>query len=171
MTTEDVYGNHDLYLNYLRGGPGFGDPLDREPEAIARDLNNGWLLPEYARKVYGAVIEQDEKGQWSVDAEKTAERRAEIRKERLARAVPTRDWMKEERERILNKHAIPAVKHMYATSFGLSEKFLNEFKTFWDLPEDWQLTEDELEVPSFGSRFRMDLSKLPDVKTVVLVEE
>jgi acetone carboxylase alpha subunit len=31
ITTEDCYDNHDLYLNYLRGGPGFGDPIDREP--------------------------------------------------------------------------------------------------------------------------------------------
>ena len=30
MTTEDCYENYDLYLNYLRGGPGFGDPLDRK---------------------------------------------------------------------------------------------------------------------------------------------
>jgi len=26
-------------------------------------------------------------------------------------------------------------------------------------------------VPSYGSKFRVDLSKLPDVRTVVLVEE
>ncbi|WP_068808608.1 hydantoinase B/oxoprolinase family protein [Thauera phenolivorans] len=171
MTTEDCYENYDLYLNYLRGGPGFGDPLDREPAAIARDLNNAWLLPEYARKVYGAVIEQDAKGVWSVDAEKTAARRAQVRKERLARAVPTRDWMKEERERILTKHAGPAVQHMFATSFGLSPKFLAEFKAFWELPEEWNVLEEELGVPSYGSKYRMDLSKMPDVRTVVLVEE
>jgi acetone carboxylase alpha subunit len=171
MTTEDCYENYDLYLNYLRGGPGYGDPLDREPEAIARDLNNAWLLPEYARKVYGAVLAQDAKGVWSVDAKLTAIRRVEIRKERLERAVPTRDWMKEERERILTKHASQAVQHMFATSFDLSEKFLNEFRTFWNLPDDWIVREDELGVPSYGSKFRMDLSKMPDVKTVVLVEE
>lgn len=171
MTTEDCYGNYDLYLNYLRGGPGFGDPLDRETDAIAADLNNGFLLPAFAQKVYGAVLQQDERGMWSVDAERTRARRAEIRKERLARSVPTRDWMKEERERILTKHASVQVRHMFATSFGLSDKFRSQFKAFWNLPEDWDLTEGELGVPSYGSVYRMDLSKLPDVKTVVLVEE
>jgi acetone carboxylase alpha subunit len=60
---------------------------------------------------------------------------------------------------------------MFATSFGLSNKFKTSFKTFWDLPADWTVTEAELGVPSFGSTFRSDLSTLPDVHTVVLVEE
>ncbi|NMG53277.1 hydantoinase B/oxoprolinase family protein [Aromatoleum aromaticum] len=171
MTTEDCYENHDLYLNYLRGGPGFGDPIDREPKAIENDLNQKFLLPEYAEKVYGAVITQDAKGVFTVDAAKTAARRAEVRKERLARAVPTHEWMKQERERILIKDAAVQVQHMFATSFGLSEKFTKEFKAFWSLPDDWQLLESELNVPTYGSKHRMDLSLLPDVTTVVQVEE
>jgi acetone carboxylase, alpha subunit len=171
MTTEDCYENHDLYLNYLRGGPGFGDPLDRETEAIAKDLNNGFLLPEFAEKVYGAVLSKDATGVWAVDAQATLKRRGEIRKERLARSLPTREWMKEERERVLTKHASRPVRHMFATSFGLSEKFLNDFRMFWDLPADWNMTEAELDVPSYGSKYRMDLSLLPDVTTVIQVEE
>ena len=171
ITTEDCYDNYDLYLNYLRGGPGFGDPLDREPQAIAADLNQGFLLPEYAQKVYGAVVAQDAKGRWTVDADKTADRRKEIREERLARSVPTQRWMDNERKKMLDKQAAIQVKHMYATSFGLSPKFFNEFRTFWSLPEDWNLTEDELGVPSYGSKYRMDLSLMPDVRTVVQVDE
>lgn len=171
MTTEDCYDNHDLYLNYLRGGPGFGDPIDREPKAIENDLNQKFLLPEYAQKVYGAVFTQDAKGVFAVDVAKTAARRAEMRKERLARALPTREWMKEERERIINEHAAVQVQHMFATSFALSEKFTKEFKAFWSLPADWQLLETELNVPTYGSKHRMDLSLLPDVTTVVQVEE
>lgn len=171
MTTETIFEDHDLYLNYIRGGPGFGDPLDREPAAIARDLNNRFVLPEFARKVYGAVIDKDAEGNWVVDSEKTTVRRAEIRKERLQRAVPTREWMKEERERILTKSASVQVRHMYSTSFALSEKFTNEFKQFWDLPEAWSLPESELGVPSFGSTYRNDISEMPGVSTVVLVDE
>ena len=171
ITTEDCYANHDLYLNYLRGGPGFGDPIDREPKAIENDLNQTFLLPEYAQKVYGAVFTRDAKGVFTVDVAKTQARRAEIRKERVARALPTREWMKEERERIVNKHAAVQVKHMFATSFALSEKFTQQFKEFWSLPADWQLLESELGVPSYGATHRMDLSLLPDVTTVVQVEE
>ncbi|HJV83224.1 hydantoinase B/oxoprolinase family protein [Noviherbaspirillum sp.] len=171
MTTEDCYDNYDLYLNYLRGGPGFGDPLDRDVEGIARDLNNALLLPEYAQKVYGAVATKDANGLWSVDAQQTALMRLEIRKQRIARSQPTREWMKSERDRILVKHASTQVQHMFATSFGLSKKFEQQFRDFWDLPASWTLSEDELDVPTYGSKFRMDLSEMPDVKTVVLVEE
>ena len=171
MTTEACYEDYDLYLNYVRGGPGFGDPLDRAPEAIADDLNSRFLLPKFAETVCGAVVAQDAGGKWSVDAAATQKRRAAIRKERIARSVPTREWMKEERERVLTKHASTQVKHMFATSFGLSEKFKAEFKKFWTLPAEWDLQETELGVPSYGSQYRMDLSKLPDVKTIVLVEE
>jgi acetone carboxylase alpha subunit len=171
ITTEDCYDNHDLYLNYLRGGPGFGDPIDREVKAIENDLNQKFLLPKYAQKVYGAVFTQDAKGVFTVDPARTQARRAEIRKERLARALPTREWMKEERERILNKHAAVQVQHMFATSFALSEKFTQQFKDFWNLPADWQVLEEELGVPTYGSKHRMDLSLMPDVTTVVQVEE
>lgn len=171
ITTEDCYDNHDLYLNYIRGGPGFGDPIDREINAIENDLNQKFLLPEYAQKVYGAVFTQDAKGVYSIDERKTQARRAEMRKERLARALPTREWMKEERERIVNKHAAVQVQHMFATSFALSEKFTKEFKDFWSLPADWELREEELGVPTYGSKHRMDLSLMPDVTTVVQVEE
>lgn len=170
-TTEAIFENHDLYLNYMRGGPGFGDPLDRDCASVENDLNSRFVLPEFAEKVYGVVISQDKNDMWKVNIAKTAARRKEVRKERIARAVPTREWMKEERARILTKHASVQVRHMFATSFDLSAKFKKEFKAFWDLPEDWELPESELGVPSFGSKYRMDLSKLPDVRTVTLVEE
>lgn len=171
MTTEACYDNYDLYLNYMRGGPGFGDPIEREVEAIVKDLNLQLLLPEYAYKVYGAVVSKDSKGLWVCDEVKTKQRRAEMRQERIKRSKPTRQWIEEEREKIIDKQASSQVQHMYATSFGLSKKFLNSFKKFWRLPSDWDLREDELNVFTYGSKYRMDLSKLPDVKTVKLTEE
>lgn len=170
-TTEAIFENHDLYLNYLRGGPGFGDPLDRDCASVENDLNNNFVLPEFAEKVYGVVLSQDKDRAWKVNLVKTATRRKEIRKERIAKAVPTREWMREERARILTKSASVQVRHMFATSFDLSAKFKNEFKAFWNLPADWELPESELGVPSFGSRYRVDLAKLPDVRVVTLVEE
>jgi acetone carboxylase alpha subunit len=170
MTTETIFENHDLYLNYIRGGPGFGDPLDREITAIEGDLNSRFVLREFAEKVYGAVVHQDETQTWWVDEALTIARRAEIRQERLARAVPTREWMSQERERIVSKSASVQVRHMFATSFALSEKFTNDFKEFWSLPADWNLPESELGVSSFGSTYRMDLSQLPDVHKVKMLQ-
>jgi acetone carboxylase, alpha subunit len=155
ITTEAIFDNTDLYLNYLRGGPGFGDPLERSAADIEKDLNGGYVLPNYAEKVYGAVISLDEKGSYHVDAQKTDERRKEIRRERLQRGKPTREWMKEEKERILRKEASVQVRHMYATSFELSKDFIDEFRTFWGLSSDWNIHEDELEMPTFGSGHRL----------------
>lgn len=156
ITTETIFDNYDLYLNYLRGGPGFGDPLERKPKAIEQDLNGGHLLPQYAEKVYGAVIAQNEKGKWVVDEAKTEERRKEMRKERIRRGRPTKEWMESEREKILKKEAEIQVRHMYASSFALSSRFDQEFRSFWNLPEDWELTEKELEqeMPIFGAKRR-----------------
>jgi acetone carboxylase alpha subunit len=172
ITTEEMFEDYDLYLNYLRGGPGFGDPIERAPENVEADLNGGYLLPRFAEQVYGAVIEQDNAGVWHVDAKATEERRAQIRKDRLAKAQPTREWMKQERERILNKEgADDTVKQMFASSFRLGPRFEQEFRDFWELPDDWQLSEDELERPTYGTNYAMDISELPDVRPVQLVEE
>lgn len=171
MTTEDCYDEYDLYLNYIRGGPGFGDPIERDTASIEQDMNNGFLLYEFAQKVHGVVGSCDAQGRWTIDTAQTAAQRQQMRRERLARAVPVKEWMRTERARIIKKQASTQVQHMFATSFGLSAKFEQQFHDFWDLPADWKLTEEELPVPTYGSKYRMDLSKMPDVHTVVLVEE
>lgn len=154
ITTETIFEEYDLYLNYLRGGPGFGDPLERQPKMIAEDLNEGLILPRYAEKVYGAIFKQDEHGKYTVDAEQTALRRQEMRKERLHKGVPTREWMKDERRKILNKDASIQVQHMYASSFALSKNFRTEFNEFWQLPDHWSLVEEELDMPTFGIKIK-----------------
>ncbi|MDP1520669.1 hydantoinase B/oxoprolinase family protein [Porticoccus litoralis] len=171
ITTEEMYDNGDLYLNYLRGGPGLGDPLDREIEAIEDDLNQNFILEEFAIKIYGAVFTKDEEGVYTVDADKTKARQAEIRKERIARGQPVREWMKGERQNIIDKKASLSVQQMFASSFYLSPTFLAEFKEFWDLPESWELPEEELGTPMYGARITMEIGDLPDVTPVVMVEE
>ncbi|WP_313694019.1 hydantoinase B/oxoprolinase family protein [Halorarum halobium] len=42
------------------GGGGYGDPADRDPEAVARDLRLGKLSPALAREAYGYDPEGDE---------------------------------------------------------------------------------------------------------------
>ena len=170
ITTEEMFKDYDLYLNTMKGGPGFGDPLERDPAMVANDLENGHILPRFAERIYGVVVRETDTG-YQVDSKATSERRQALRKARLARAMPTREWMKQERERILKKDASTQVQQMFASSFKLSPRFLAEFKAFWDLPESWELREDELGIPHYGSHYHMDLSELPDVRTVKLVEE
>ena len=149
VSTQEEFGDYDVIMNYLRGGPGFGDPLDRRPEDVEADLNEKYILPRYATSVYGCVF-TEENGEFKVDHEKTAKKRKEIRKKRLERSVPTTEWMKQEKEKIIDKDASLQVRHMFAQSFALSEKFTDEFKGFWDLPEDWMIYEDDLNVTKLG---------------------
>ncbi|MGH3662013.1 MAG: hydantoinase B/oxoprolinase family protein [Micromonosporaceae bacterium] len=43
----------DLVCHTVSGGAGYGDPRERDPEAIERDLRLGLLTPEKAARVYG----------------------------------------------------------------------------------------------------------------------
>jgi acetone carboxylase alpha subunit len=79
--------------------------------------------------------------------------------------------MEGERQKIIDKEASVQVQQMFASSFYLSERFLTEFKEFWDLPEGWELKEEELGIPMFGAKHHMDLSELPDVHPVILTEQ
>ena len=150
VSTQEQFGDYDVIMNYLRGGPGFGDPLERDPKLVENDLNEKYILLRYAEQVFGCVF-TEEKGVYTLDVKGTQEKRKEIRKQRLERSVPTKEWMKGERTKILNEDAALQVRHMYAQSFALSEKFTDEFKGFWDIPEAWMIYEDDLGVPTLGA--------------------
>ncbi|HIM46596.1 MAG TPA: hydantoinase B/oxoprolinase family protein, partial [Alphaproteobacteria bacterium] len=71
----------DVYAVRWSGGGGFGDPLLRDPERIAHDLEHLNITPAAAREIFGAVLDADEQ----VDAAATIENRAQIRAARLKR--------------------------------------------------------------------------------------
>jgi 5-oxoprolinase (ATP-hydrolysing)/N-methylhydantoinase A len=56
----------------LSGGSGFGAPLERPIEAVARDLAEGYVTPEAAERDYGVVVGSDGK----LDMAESARRRA-----------------------------------------------------------------------------------------------
>jgi N-methylhydantoinase B len=69
-----------LLVDYVAGGGGFGDPLDREPELVLGDFRRGWLGREIGEKIYGVMLGADGK---NVDREATERKRKEIRDARL----------------------------------------------------------------------------------------
>jgi N-methylhydantoinase B/acetone carboxylase alpha subunit len=128
-TLPEVMREGDLYLCMFRGGAGTGDPLERPYRSVMEDIEGDYLLSRYAESVYGVV---------PGDEQRTEARRSELRHERGAKAVPVRDWMKTERERILARDMIEPVQRMYAESMRLSDSWAREFREFWDLPEDFE---------------------------------
>jgi N-methylhydantoinase B len=68
----------------LSSGGGFGDPLDRDPAAVAADVAAGRFSATEAAEIYGTVLDEHHQ----VDEPATAARRATICRERLSRARP-----------------------------------------------------------------------------------
>ena len=75
----DVSKNDVLYMRMSSGG-GYGDPLEREPERVLNDVEDGIVSQEEAREIYGVVIEGDD---LVLDLAATDELRVGLRQERL----------------------------------------------------------------------------------------
>jgi acetone carboxylase gamma subunit len=69
-----------IVADFVAGGGGYGDPLEREPAAVAKDVRRGIVSPRVAAEIYGVVLNQDFPGP---DNAATLKRRQEIREERM----------------------------------------------------------------------------------------
>ncbi|QEC48087.1 hypothetical protein FSW04_11250 [Baekduia soli] len=77
----------DMLITRNEGGPGFGDPLRRDPALVARDVRTGLCTAQDADAVYGVVLGAD----GGADDAATTQRRAELRAQRLTGATPVSD--------------------------------------------------------------------------------
>lgn len=69
----------DRVVDYCQGGCGVGDPLDRDVEAVRKDVRDELVSPEKARDEYGVVIDPVT---LNVDVEETRKLREKLRAER-----------------------------------------------------------------------------------------
>src|SRR5438093_7094129 len=69
----------DVFSHRSAGRGGWGDPLERDPARVARDVKNEFVSRARAREDYGAVFKGDS---LEVDEAATASRRDEIRRRR-----------------------------------------------------------------------------------------
>jgi len=70
----------DVMVLNTGGGGGYGDPLERDPEAVRADVINGYVTREGAARDYGVVLTDT----LEIDEEATARRRAEMARARDA---------------------------------------------------------------------------------------
>jgi N-methylhydantoinase B len=75
----------DVFRHVLAGAGGWGDPLERDPEAVLKDVRNELLSPAKAQADYGVVIDVQA---WAVDGSATERCRAALRAQRGWREVP-----------------------------------------------------------------------------------
>ena len=67
------------------GGGGWGDPLERDPAAVLRDVRDGYVSRQAALAEYGVVLDPSAR---TVDAAATAAHRVQLRARRGAATPP-----------------------------------------------------------------------------------
>jgi hypothetical protein len=87
------------------GGGGFGDPLDRDLESVARDLAEGYVTPAAAETSYGVVSRAG-----AIDAAATAALRVSRREARIRVRLATGPDLDEERGRAIRLDADTAAR-------------------------------------------------------------
>jgi N-methylhydantoinase B len=75
----DLGKNDVLYMRMSSGG-GYGDPLEREPERVLNDVENGIVSRDEAKEIYGIVLKGED---LVIDLAATDKLRMSLRQERL----------------------------------------------------------------------------------------
>ena len=88
----DIAQEGELYMISQGAGGGYGDVLERDPEAVMTDLKLGRISPETAKKIYKVAWNE---GTTVIDQAKTDELRDAERADRLKRGRPYHEFVKD----------------------------------------------------------------------------
>ena len=78
----------EIWIGRLGGGGGYGDPLERDPDAVAADHRQGLISDPVLSQVYAVVLDGD-----VVDRAATDEARQAARQARLERGRPYHEFV------------------------------------------------------------------------------
>jgi N-methylhydantoinase B/oxoprolinase/acetone carboxylase alpha subunit len=138
FVTPEPLVDYDLIVHPIGGAQAMGDPITRDPAAVAHDLNESWTTERVAGDIHGVVTSKPN-GTYVVDEAATEKKRAGIREERKKRALPFKEWWAEECKRIeAQENMDPAILVMWSSSMRLSPGYGAELRAFWNLPEDFE---------------------------------
>ncbi|XWN31248.1 MAG: hydantoinase B/oxoprolinase family protein [Devosia sp.] len=89
----------DVFSRPTAGGGGYGDPLERDPNAVLEDVIDEYVSVERARKDYGVVIEavDPEILEYRIDEAATARERDAIRDARAG-------WLREDPQKVADAY-------------------------------------------------------------------
>jgi N-methylhydantoinase B/oxoprolinase/acetone carboxylase alpha subunit len=90
--TPKVYQEGDLLFGFSGGGPGYGDPLERDPESVLDDLRRNIISDWTAENIYCVKYDPQRR---KLDPEKTRLARDAERRARLARGKPFTEFLRE----------------------------------------------------------------------------
>lgn len=127
----------DVLQFFYSPGPGYGDPIERSPDLIKKDLDNGYVSDKAAERIYKVKASYDDQScEWSINVDQTKELRNQERKDRLKRSVPVMKWHEQERQKIASKKINNLVLEMYKDVANRSVKFKERFLDFWGIEDD-----------------------------------
>jgi N-methylhydantoinase B/oxoprolinase/acetone carboxylase alpha subunit len=137
FVTPEPLQDYDIIVHPIAGAEAMGDPIARDPATVVKDLNEHWTTERVASEIYGVVTSKPN-GSYVADEAKTEKKREEVRKKRLERAAPFKDWWEKERVKVQAQEGMnPAVIRMWAGSMELSPRYAEELRRFWNLPVDF----------------------------------
>ena len=80
MTEVEKLRRGDVFRHEMSGGGGYGDPLERDPESVLRDVVEEKVTPGHAKREYGVVIvESGDDGARVLDLPATEDLRGRMR--------------------------------------------------------------------------------------------
>jgi len=68
----------EAIISHSSSGGGYGDPLDRDPELVRHRAREGWISVEFAKNVYGVVLDTEPE-LFAVDVKATEKLRKELK--------------------------------------------------------------------------------------------
>jgi N-methylhydantoinase B/oxoprolinase/acetone carboxylase alpha subunit len=87
-----VYAEGDVLFGFSGGGPGYGDPLERDPQQVIDDLGKNIISDWTAKNIYRLAYDPERR---KLDVEKTKQQRDEERRARLARGKSYEEFHRE----------------------------------------------------------------------------
>ncbi|MGI5912744.1 MAG: hydantoinase B/oxoprolinase family protein [Syntrophomonadaceae bacterium] len=133
--SSDRFKRYSVLFMPGGGGGGWGDPLARDPEAVIYDIKMDFTSEWTAKNVYGIVWDPDT---MKVDYAATEAKRQEMKNQRLQRGIPTKEYYEKERAKVLAGDIPPIPKKCLNECLKRSEKFMKEYREFWQLDDSFQ---------------------------------
>jgi N-methylhydantoinase B/oxoprolinase/acetone carboxylase alpha subunit len=149
----DVAKDGELYMIAQGSGGGYGDVLEREPEAVAKDLELGRISANVATTIYGVVWNPDT---FVVDEEATVRLRQDARRARIARGKPYKEFL----ESYVQPE--PPKDLLYYGSWGDDTDELTATHFTSDGPERVKATVDKLPLIMLPDRREVKISQLEE---------
>jgi len=147
----DVAKDGELYMISQGAGGGYGDPLERDPEAVVKDAELNRISVKVARDLFAVVYDE---ATFRLDAEATTELRSQARAARLKRGRPYQEfvdaWVTEE----------PPADLLYYGSWGDNTHELTATVFEIDGPRRVTATIDEMPIIMIPDRRELKIAKL-----------